>query len=403
MAETIQYSYVAVAQDGRRSRGTIEAVDETAAFDQIRREGLSPLSLRGRAAAARSGGRARSLAAREAADFLSSLAELLNAGADIRSALGILGGRFERPAVKEVSRTLMADVAGGESLERAFARSFQRRQAFVAPMVAAGEAAGSLPGSLQRAADVIYARLKLRDQLISVLAYPSFVLLSSVAAVIVILLFIIPAIAPLATDSGATPPPTLAAMIAASKFLQQNLMTLGLAGVGSVAALLVALRLGALAGPLERLLLDGPMRRTIGGLVFGAFTLSLGTMLAAGAPISDALRLALRSVSYKAAQRRLEPVMQAVREGQTLSEALGRVPGFPLAVVRLAAVGEASNTVGALLMRGGKLEEDLALRRIETAGKVAGPALIVILGGFLGVMMGSLLSGVCQLGQAVTG
>jgi len=267
-------------------------------------------------------------------------------------------------------------------------------------MVAAGEAAGDLPGGLRRAADVISSRLKLRDQLASVMAYPTFVFLSAVGAVFVILLFIVPSIAPLAEQLGAAPPPAMAIMLGASNFLRGNLLALGLVALGTVLGLIAAGGAGLLSRPLEQLLLDGPMRRTARGLVFGSFALTLGTMVAAGAPISDALRLAMRSVPYKGVRRRLEPVLHAVRQGIYLSDALGEVRGFPSTVVRLAAVGEASNSVGTLLMRSGRMEEETALRRIETIGRIAGPAMIVVLGAMLGLLMAGLLTGVSQIGQS---
>lgn len=395
------FSYVAVDPSGRKVRGSLVARDDSAAFEQLRRDGLSPVSLKSGAVRQRKEAKAQSLGKRESADFLSSLADLLNAGADIRTALGILAARFERPAVRRVCQGLANDIGGGESLERAFARGFPGAQAFVASMVAAGEAAGDLPGGLQRAADVLTSRLQLRNQLVSVLAYPSFVLASAIGAVFVILLFIVPSIAPLAQDSGATPPMSLAILIAASDFLRQNLLTLAAGFGASIVVLMIAISIGALNKPLEALSLDGPVRRTVRGVVFGSFAISLGTMLSAGAPISDALRLAVRAVPSRAARRRLEPLSHAVRQGQQLSTSLDTVKGFPPAIIRLAAVGEASNTLGKLLMRGGRLEEEAALRRIETLGRVAGPALIVLLGAMLGILMGGLLSGVSQMGQSV--
>jgi len=398
MAEA-RFRYVAVDATGRRVKGVLASQNDASAFEDLKRDGLSPLRLWLDAKVERPE-RKLPLRHREAAELLSSLAELLNAGADIRTALGILASRFERPAVKTLCGQLSADIAGGEPLDIAFARAFDRSQTFVAPMVAAGEASGDLPGGLQRAADVIGSRLKLRDQLASVLAYPCFVLVTAIAALLVILLFIVPSIAPLAMELGAEPPPAMVIMLAASNFLRTNAVLLGVLSVAGLASLIIAGRLGLLSAPLERLLLDGPARRTAGGLVFGSFSLSLGTMVAAGAPISEALRLAIRSVPYKGVRHRLEPVVQAVRQGEYLSNALAQVRGFPGAIVRLAAVGEASNTVGPLLMRSGKMEEDAALRRIETVGRIAGPALIVLLGAILGLLMAGLLSGVSQIGQS---
>ncbi|WP_310540375.1 type II secretion system F family protein [Phenylobacterium sp.] len=400
MADDLHFRYLAMDPAGRRVRGVVAARDDAVAFDSLRREGLSPLSLTPHKLKAKAAPKHRNLSDREAAEFLGSLADLLMAGADIRTALSILGARFERASVKVLAQGLADDISGGEALERAFGRHFRHRQAFVGPMIAAGEAAGDLPGGLQRASEIVASRLKLRDQLITVLAYPAFVLVSAIAAVFVILLFIVPSIAPLAEELGGAPPPALAILIRASLFLTNNLVMLG--GLGALTLLLlgVAWRLGLLSAPLERAVLDGPAKRTTRGLVFGAFSISLGAMLAAGAPISDALRLATRSVGTASARRRLEPVISAVRQGQSLSNALAEVKGFPPSIIRLATVGEASNALGQMLAKGGKLEEDAAMRRIETIGRLAGPALIILLGAILGVLMGGLLSGVSQMGQS---
>lgn len=403
MAEPAEYRFAAVGPDGRRRKGVIAAPDAAAAFEQLRRDGFSPTSLRPLRAAQPTRTNGGQLRQREAAEFLSSLAELLRAGADIRTALSILGSRFERPAVRVVCEQLAAAISGGEALERAFAARFEPRYSFVAPLVAAGEATGDLPGGLQRAGDILTSRLKLRDQLVSVLAYPSFVFVSAIAAVFVILLFIVPTIAPLAEEAGGEPPAALAALLQASTFLKASYQWLLVGALGGLIGLLLAARAQLLSRVFERLLLDGFARRTVAGIVFGAFAVSLGTMLAAGAPISDALRLAIRTTPYSGARRRLEPVMADVREGQTLSEALIRVAAFPPALIRLVAVGEASNMVGPMLMRAGRLEEEAALKRIEIAGQLAGPALIVLLGALLGVLMGGLLSGVSQMGQAALG
>jgi type II secretory pathway component PulF len=192
---------------------------------------------------------------------------------------------------------------------------------------------------------------------------------------------------------------TLGVLIGVSMFLRSNLLLLIVLAGLSAAGLAVAISLDWLARPIERLLLDGPVRRTCAGLVFGGFAIALGAMLAAGAPMSEALRLAIRSVQSRTARTRLEPVAAAVRQGQSLSTALEAVKAFPDAVVRLASVGEASGALGLMLARAGKIEEDAAIRRIEAAGRLLGPALIVLLGGVIGLMMGGLLSGVSQLGQ----
>jgi type II secretory pathway component PulF len=401
MAE-LHYSYVAVDRAGRRVRGSVAARDEATAFAHLKADGFAPLLLRRRRAPATATQR-RGLSARETAEFLSGLAELLAAGADIRTALAILGARFERPGARAVGEQLAADIGGGAALDQAFGRAFSRSQGFVAPMIAAAEAAGDLAGGLQRAAEVIQSRLKLRDQLITVLAYPTFVLISALASLFVVLLFIVPSIAPIAQELGGAPPLPLKVMIAASDFLHAHMALLGFASAAGLLSLVFAGRAGLLSRPMEGVLLDGPFRRTAGGLVFGAFAVSLGTMVTAGAPLSEALRLALRTVALAGVRRRLEPVIQAVRQGESLSDALSSVNGFPPPIIRLTAVGEASNAVGPMLVRSGRMAEESGLRRIEAVGRIAGPALIILLGALVGLLMGGLLSSVSLVGQQALG
>jgi len=394
------FDYVAIDPTGRRVKGSVSARSDGVAFEQLKRQGLAPIRIRPARGAAATASRTRALSDREAAELLADLSALLTAGSNMRSALAIIGGKAERASVRAVCRTLATDISGGSGLEPSFARVLGPRHAFVPALVAAGEAAGDIAGGLQRAADMLGSQLRLKDQLVSVLSYPAFVLVTALIALGVILLFVIPALAPLVEQPGVTPPLPMIILIGTSQFLTSNGVALTvIAGLG-VAGLAVAARLGLLAAALDRVTLDGPFRRTAAALVFGGFAIALGNMLAAGAPMGEALRLAIRSVRSPVARRRIDPAVQAVRQGQTLSDVLGRVPGFPLSIVRLAAIGEVSGALGAAMARAGKLEEDAAIRRIEAIGRLIGPVLIIVLGGLIGLLMGGLLSGVTQLGDA---
>jgi len=389
------FHYVAVEPSGRRVRGSITARTDGGAFERLKRDGLSPVRIRLAGSGPAKARPVRGLSDREAAEFLADLAALLGAGTDMRAALDVLGARTDRPSVRALARTLTNQIGGGQALDDAFGGQLGKNGALVAALISSGD----MVAGMQRAADMLQSRIRLRDQLITVLSYPAFVFASTLLAVAVILLFVVPSLAPLVAEGGHAPA-TLGFLIGASNLLRANLLSLGLLAMALGAILLSADKLDFLSRPLERLLLDGPAHRTVGGLVFGAFAIALGNMLSAGAPMSEALRLAIRSVQSRTARERLEAVAQAVRQGQTLSSALHGVKPFPDTIVRLAAVGEISGAQGPMVARAGKIEEDAAIRRIEAAGRVLGPALIVGLGGLIGLMMAGLLSGVSQLGQS---
>jgi type II secretory pathway component PulF len=398
MTDRQSFAYVALGTDGKRVRGQVPGPSEQAAFERLRRQGLSPLKLRPvRTQGQRGDSGLRDL---ESAEILISLADLLGAGADMRSALDVLLSRAQGSRVANACRRLLQDISAGEALDTAFARTLAPRHAFVAALVTAGEAAGDLPQALRRAGEMLEAAIKLRQQLVGALAYPLFVLVSTLAAAGVILLAVVPSLEPLVREGGEGSAPILSGLLAASRLLREQGFVL-VAALGGVVVLTFVLgRAGLLAGPMDRLWLAGPWRRTACALAFGGFAISLGAMLSAGAPMSEALRLAIRGVRSSLAKIRLQVVLQQVRQGVSLSQALQAVKGFPPTVVRLVSVGETTGALGGMLQRSGKLEEDAAVRGIEAAARLLGPVLIVLLGGLIGLMMAGLLSGVTELGQA---
>ena len=415
--EERRYRYVAISDVGARTKGEVKALSEAAAFEELRRQGLSPISLvatirrplQPKGPAARApvapspalSAKTKPLSNALVAELLASLGALLRAGADIRTALSILGDKSYQPAGRAFCARLSAEVSGGSGVETALGAILGKRQQFAAALAAAGQASGDLAGGFERAAAILKTRIRIREQLTSALSYPAFVFASAVVSVLVILLFIVPALAPLAEDNGAKPPLSLAVMIAASNFLRANggttlagLILLGIAGA-------LAVRFNLLETALDRALMTGPFGRTASGLVYGGYALSLGSMLQAGAPITEALVLSARTVRSPTATKALSALSQTVRQGGAISDALAKIPGMPGALPRLAAVGEASGALGAMLVRAGEIEEAEAIKRIERWGGVLGPLLIVLLGGLIGLLMAGLLSGVSQLGEGV--
>jgi type II secretory pathway component PulF len=399
MPEAEIFDYQALDSGGRRIRGSVTAIGQDQAFDQIKAKGLSPLTIRSVASRRTTKTNAR-LSDREISAFAADLAALLRADADMRSALAILAPQSDQRPLAVMIRQMSAEISGGGALDRAFAQHLPARHVFISALVSAGEASGDIAGGLERGAEMLESQLQAKDQLVSILAYPVFVLISAIIALLAILLLVVPSLSPLAKTPGAHPGAAMLILLAASDFLRGNLLTIGV-GLACLLAIGIGGYLAGLWAPiLDRVILYGPFKRLSGALIYGGFAVALGGILAAGAPMGDALRLAIRATRSNAARQALEPLMKAVREGQSLSAALGQVKGFPGAIERLAVIGEQSGALGPMLLRAGRMEERTALRAIEAAGRIIGPAIIVVLGGMIGLLMGGLLSGVSGLGDA---
>lgn len=393
------YRYRAVDPVRGPVSGTLTADTEAEAYARLRHQGLSPLKLSLTRDGAGADGRIARLSRRQALGLLSELAALLKAGSDIRTALQLLANRPRGGAPALAARQIAEDVSGGTGLDAALLARLGPAYEFAAALTAAGEARGAAGEGLARAAEVLERRLAVRDQLAAALSYPLFVMATAIAAFLVILLLVVPALSPLietVRPEGFSP---LVLLNAISRFLIDYRWPLIVTAAGTAAALWAAGVSGLLRAPLERLLLDGPLAATARSLVFGGFATNLGGVLGSGAPIGEALRLSLRTVTLQLAKDRLSDLGPLVREGERLSTALAQAPGMPDGIVALAEIGEETGQLGLLLDQAGRLEEARAVKAIEQIGKLLGPILIVVLGGMVGLLMAGLLSGLSAGGE----
>src|SRR6185437_6307562 len=89
-------------------------------------------------------------------------------------------------------------------------------------LILAGEARGDLAAGLDAAALVLATRRKIRQQLFEALSYPAFVFVTAIGALCVILLVVVPAIAPLLSDTGHPLPVYFRVIMFLSSALQQG-------------------------------------------------------------------------------------------------------------------------------------------------------------------------------------
>lgn len=397
-----EFAFSAVDSRGRKVRGRKFASSARDAHAELRRDGLAPTSIK--PASSRWGLGARhgvAASSTSIAEFLRALGMLLAAGAPLVTAIRMVGEQSRDPAVERLGARLESDIAGGRAVATSLSEVLGRRTAFVSGLVAAGEASGELAQAFEEAADQIDRDAKLAEEFWAAMSYPLFILGASIAAILVLLLVVVPSIAPLITEEGVNPPMALKAMIAVSGATQSFGVAFLAALALSVTGVLLAARLGLLRDPFEVFILDGPFAQTARSLVFGRFSAVLGHLLASGVPSPEAFRIASAGVASGLARARIDVASERIFEGVRVSVTLASCRGVPDTIVRMAAVGEETGRLGQMLKKAGLLEQQRAVRFLQQAGRWLAPAMIILLGLMIGAIMGGLLSGVASLGDAI--
>jgi len=371
-----EFAYTARTKDGQQVQGTLTAENEQAAIRHLDERTLFPVRLsRQEALPAVLGGRRR-VRLRHLAGFYAQLADLLRAGVPILRALDLLARQNPKAALSSVLKELREDVAGGATLADAMEKHPLVFPELNSGMVRAGEQGGFLEQVLERLARFVEQRDELRNRVISSMVYPMFLLVIGVTVVIVMVTYFMPKLEPL-----------LAGM-------QLSSLTRGVIVFGNFirdyywVVIFTVVLLGATAFPYLRteqgkhrwhkLQLRLPVVGPIFALVAVCrFCRILGTLLANGVTMLQALHISRESAGNVVLSDTIEEAAENVRAGKALAETLSASGIFPIDIADMIAVGEESNRLDQVLVEIADTQEARTSRKIEVAVRMLEPFMLL--------------------------
>src|SRR5262249_11048577 len=164
----------------------------------------------------------RSASPAQITQFTRQLAMLLSAGLTLPRAVGLIEAEAEGSRLARIAQAIRAALASGKSLAEALeGRREQFPQVYVS-MVRAAEASGTLPDVLTRIAETREREQRMRAKLMSSLLYPALLMVTAIAALLVILLFVVPRFKGMLVDSGVKLSPSAAMVFAVSDWLDAH-------------------------------------------------------------------------------------------------------------------------------------------------------------------------------------
>ncbi len=397
------FEYSALDDGGRTASGVLQADTARDARAQLREQGWMPLAVaplhtpaagKRRRAGLMLGDGATTLATRQ-------LATLLQAGLPLEEALAALAEGAEG-GLRRLALSLRARVMEGAPLSTAMAEFPGQFSPIYLATVLAGEHAGRLDHVLLRLAAHLEQRDATRHQLIAALAYPLLLVVVALVVVAGLMAYVVPELVAVFVRSGQPLPLPTRLLVAVSQSLQSNLgWMLPLALAAAVGAALCWSR------PDFRRWRDAGLARIPGlgrwlrAREAARYARTLALLTAGAVPLLEALSLAAGTVQNSAWREALQAAAARVREGETLASALAQVPGFPAVALRLVASGERAGRLETLLDEAAaQLEREIALGS-SLAMAALGPAVILLVGGWVLFIVLAILLPVFEMNQLV--
>jgi general secretion pathway protein F len=395
------FRYRAVTQTGELVSGVIaasNATEVTRRMDYLRLVPIDPISeevaRRPKRLDFKFGHRVRS---EDITIFTLDLSLLLKAGARLDDALELLAADRDIGGLRSTILAIRSSVLSGETFAEALAKHQPLFPPVYIALVKVGEASGSLQQILQVLARERSRAEALRRKLADALRYPTFVLFAAICVLVFFLMFVLPQFSTVLRDFGANINPTADFFFRLSDVMTAHRDLFGLAAALLLGAGVFVARHPKFRAPALSHLARWPLIGTIFEFHRTAlFCRNLDVLLAAAVPLTTALRILADMMTTMGNATAWNSIVERVRQGGKLSEALRASAVLPAMAVRMLRLGEESGQLPMLAERVADYYENKLQRSLDRFVGLIGPLSIItisiIVGGLIISVMTSLLS-----------
>ncbi|MHC8316581.1 type II secretion system inner membrane protein GspF [Pseudomonas sp. LB3P31] len=398
------FDYRAHDAHGRSCKGRLEADGPRHARQLLRERGLWPLRLNELKTqeGAHSHLRGGRLSAAELALLTLQLSTLVQAGLPLEEALEAVAQQSARRKVAGLLSAVRSRVMEGHALATAlgmFPRAFPE---LFRATVAAGERSGHLGQVLEQLAAYTQARQASRQKIQMALVYPMILMLASVAIVGFLLGFVVPDVVKIFVDSGQSLPFLTQALIGLSNGLREHFLWLITALVTLIGLWRWSLRKSTWRLRWHRLALHVPvMGDVLRAMEAARFASTLAILGRSAVPLVDALEIAAAVIGNLTIRARMVDVARSVREGGTLSRGLEMSGDIPPMMLHMIASGERAGELDRMLARAAEQQESSLAARIALVVGLFEPAMLVLMGGIVLLIVMAILLPILSLNQLV--
>jgi len=391
VSQMTTYDWVALDKRGKRMRGSMPAKNASLVKAELRRQGMSPQTVREKAKPL-FGSAGSAVKPQDVAIFSRQIATMMASGVPMVQSFDIIADGQKNPRFRNMLTDVKQGIEGGQSLHEALGRYPVQFDELYRNLVRAGESAGVLDTVLDTVATYKERTEAIKKKIKKALFYPIMVLCVALLVSMIMLLFVVPVFAKTFQDAGAALPAPTQVVVSASKFMQSYWWVVIGVIIGSVVALVMAKRRSVkFAHFLDRVTLKLPvMGNILRQSAIARFARTLGVTFHAGVPLVEALDAvsgATGSVVYGDAVKQMR---DDIAVGHQLQLAMRQTGLFPNMVVQMTGIGEESGALDDMLFKVAEFYEQEVSNAVDTLATLLEPLIMVILGVLVGGMVVSL-------------
>ncbi len=395
------YHYVASDKTGRVVEGDTDAADLAHVLQFLSSKDLRPVTVtlltKGSLGVRRIFG---GITVTDKVFLTKYLALMLRVGTDLLSAINILIGDFENPAMRNFLLEVRENLTRGLPFHQAFGKYPNIFPSTFVNLIKAAEASGSLQQTFEDLSVSMGREAELRSRIRSAMVYPVILLVAAFFVLTFLVTFALPKIARVFEESGINPPFFSRIVFGVGLFIGDHIVI--------IAVLFVALLGGGIyfftRTAVGKHILDSVLSRTpyiravYREVAIQRCVTTLALLFKAGLPIIQAIEVTADAVGAEEYRYALLRVAhEGLAKGLTIGEAFRKEAVFPKVLVNLVAISEKAGHLEEVLQTLGDFYSSSIDANIKSLVAVLEPILIMCMGGIVVLIALSIIVPIYQL------
>lgn len=400
------YTYTGRPAGGSQTTGEIRGDSKAAAAAELRRRGLTVLSLeekKGLPDLSELMEGFTSIKLRDKVIFSRQFATMINAGLALLRALYILEAQTENPRFRKIISMVRQDVEAGMPLSDSIEKHPVAFDRLFVSMVRAGEVGGVLDQTLERLATQLEKDDSLRRSVKSAMTYPILIGVFAIIVLFALIIFVIPVFGAMYDDLGGQLPLLTRIMVAASDFLRGFWFVVFPAMFLAIYGLkrLKNTKVGRETWDKTKLRLPMKLGPIVQKIAVSRFSRTLATLVSSGVPILQAIEITGRTSGNTVIEYAMEGVKENIRGGDSIARPLEKISVFPPMVTQMIAIGEETGALDTMLHKIADFYEDEVDAAVKSLTSILEPIMMIFIGGIVGLVVVSMYLPIFNLFQLV--
>ncbi len=386
-----KFKYKAMKNDGTKTTGEYEANSRDDVMEMITSNGYYPLKVEEVIESATININ-RKIKVKEISIFCRQMYTMLDAGVPLINALNLMSTQVTNKHLVEIVKELEEDVRKGEMLSNSMRKFPEAFPTLLTSMVESGEASGNLDEMFLRMSTHFEKENKINNKVKAAMIYPIILALVGVAALIVVMVFVMPTFVSLFDSSGAELPAATKLLIGISSFMSNHyLMVIGIL-IAIIVGIIMYSKTESGIYFFAKLKISFPLIKDLNRkMIVSRFTRTLSTLLASGVSLVESLPIVSAVLNNVIAEDEVLKIRERVVKGEGLSTPIEDCELFPPMLSSMVRIGEESGALDDMLNKTADFYDEEVEQAIQTLTSMLEPIMIIIMGLVIGFMVIALM------------